>query len=70
MGETVSLRTQHYEQEATVDSAGQARVDLQLGKLRPGHHLPALEAGEKDFEPFNVTQPSGLPCNPLGMLFP
>lgn len=31
MGETVSLRTHHYEQEATVDSAGQARVDLHLG---------------------------------------
>lgn len=48
----------------------QVGVELQLGKLRPGHHLPALEAGEKDFEPFNMTQPSRLPCNPLGMLCP
>lgn len=48
----------------------QVGVELQLGKLRPGHHLPALEAGEKDFEPFNMTQPSRLPRNPLGMLCP
>lgn len=48
----------------------QVGIELQLGKLRPEYHLPAVIAGGKDFGPFNMAQPFRLLCNPLAVLCP